>query len=161
METGKRARLAIVGGVFCAIVGTLVGVLLIALWNYLTTPLPVSRNPVASFLMNIWTMFVIGFIMAAPFGLIVGSIGSWWLAARASIVSARRFYCESAGIGALLGATFPLLAAIIFGLGPFRNLISQFPFSIGSGTICGLALAALVRSYVRRSSLHGKDGGRK
>lgn len=140
METGKRIRLAIVGGVFGAIVGPLVGVLLILIDN-------MGRMPMALYLAVVRSWLIPLIIFVVPFGFIVGFIGSWWLAARASsIVSARRLYCESAGIGALLGATFPL----IFGLRPNIYAIAQLPFSIGSGIICGVTLAALMRSYMRR-----------
>lgn len=144
MGTGKRLRLAIVGGVFGAIVGPLVGVLLMA---------PMSRMPMALYLAVVRSWLVPLFIFAVPFGFIVGFIGSWWLAARASsMVSARRLYCESAGIGALLGATFPL----VDGFRPNIYAIAELPFSIGSGIISGVALAVLMRSYLHCSS-RGED----
>jgi hypothetical protein len=84
-------------------------------------------------------------IAAAPFGFIVGSIGSWFLVARwANTPSSIRICCESGGFGALLGATYPFIATSL-GWGPFENLLSALPISIGTGFICGVMLPPFVR----------------
>jgi hypothetical protein len=84
-------------------------------------------------------------IPAAPFGFVVGSAGSWWLAARAEHgVSGKRLFFESAGIGALLGAIFPVVLSIL-GWGPFAKLFSALPISIGIGIVCGIILIPLMR----------------
>jgi len=86
-------------------------------------------------------------ITAAPFGFVVGSVGVLWLAARAQRVSGKRLYFEAAGGGAVLGATYPLVMAIV-GWGPFENLLSALPISIGTGVICGIVLVREVRRHV-------------
>jgi hypothetical protein len=87
-------------------------------------------------------------IAAAPFGFIVGTIGSWWLVARwANTRSSIRIYGESGGLGAILGATYPFIAAGL-GWGTFENLVASLPISIGAGIVCGVLLAAFVRKYL-------------
>lgn len=149
MDTRKRAKLAIVGGIFCAVVGPLLGGTIYTLVSVAGGLWQRQQDvwTVAAFLP---VVVLYAAIAAAPFGFIVGSIGSWWLVARvASTASARRVYCESGGVGALLGATFPPIEAVL-GWGPFRNLLSSLPISIGTGIICGVALAASMRTYIRR-----------
>lgn len=86
-------------------------------------------------------------IPAAPFGFIVGPVGSWWLTIRAARgVSGKRLYFESAGIGGALGSTFPLILAAL-GWGPFNNLVSMLPISITIGIGCGILLIPLTRKY--------------
>ncbi|MGC2247829.1 MAG: hypothetical protein WA609_14585 [Terriglobales bacterium] len=86
-------------------------------------------------------------ITAVPFGFTVGSVGVWWLAGRAERVSERRLYFESTGGGAALGATYPLIMAIL-GWGPFENLVAALPISIGTGIICGIVLTRETRKSV-------------
>ena len=87
-------------------------------------------------------------IPAIPFGFIVGSVGSFLLAIRAEHgVSGRRLYGESAAIGAVLGATFPLILTVL-GWGPLHNLVWALPISIGIGTLCAILLIPLMRKHL-------------
>ena len=152
MEPRKRVYLAIVGGVFCATAGSLLGGLFVAVVRAMA--LRQEGLVVAAAFFPMAVLFAS--VIAVPFGLVVGSIGSWWLIGRvASGAPARRVYCESAGTGGLLGATFPLVTAL-GGWGPFKNLVSALPISIGAGIACGIVLAAFVRSYLHHNSLHVK-----
>jgi hypothetical protein len=144
MANRKSLSFAIVGGVFCAIVGSLLGGVVVVLIRALQGNTQNMAEALAFFPMAV--VFVA--IPAAPFGFIVGSFGSWWLATRADRgVSGRRLYFESAGIGGVLGATFPLILAVL-GWGPFNNLVSALPISITIGIVCGVALTPLMRKHV-------------
>jgi hypothetical protein len=148
MHATERARLAIVGGGFCAAVGSVFAALMVAFVNVIRfwREPEDMRNVIAAFPMVV----IFSAIAAAPFGFIVGSIGSWWLVPHwAKTNSSNRVYWESGGLGALLGATYPLIAES-FGWGPFENLVAALPISIGSGILCGVALAAFMRTKVLR-----------
>jgi hypothetical protein len=94
------------------------------------------------------TVLLFAAIPAAPFGFIVGSLGGWWLTSRLErSVSARRIVFESAAVGALLGAGFPLVA-ILLGWGPFNNLVAMLPIAIGVGTLCGVILPLVMRRFL-------------
>ena len=141
MATKKRAFLAIRGGLACAALGSMVGgcgFLLIS---------AVRGNFGLAALTLIPMAVIFAAITAAPFRFLVGSVGVWWLAARAQRVSGRRLYVEATGGGAVLGATYPLFMAIL-GWGPFENLVAALPISIGTGIICGIVLTHEVRKYV-------------
>lgn len=143
MAIRKRLTLAVTGGVFCATVGSLLGGLVVVFIRMLQGNTQSIVDALEFFPMAV----VFAAIPAAPFGLIVGSAGSWWLAGRAERgVSGRRLFFESAGIGAVLGATFPLILALL-GWGPFANLASALPISIGIGIVCGIILIPLLRKY--------------
>jgi hypothetical protein len=143
MENKKRLTQAMIGGVFCATVGSLLGGVVVVLIRVLQGNTQNIVEALAFFPMAV----VFAAIPAAPFGFIVGSAGSWWLAVRTdSGVLGRRLYFESAGIGAVLGATFPLILALL-GWGPFANLISALPISITIGIVCGIILTPLMRKY--------------
>ena len=141
MAIRRRLALAVIGGVFCATVGSLLGGLVVAILRVLhgnTQSLPeaLAFVPIA---------FVFAAIPAAPFGFIVGSVGSWWLAVRAEgSIQRRRLFLESATMGAALGATFPLILALL-GWGPFSNLVSALPISVAIGIICGTLLVPIIR----------------
>jgi integral membrane sensor domain MASE1 len=144
MANSTRLHFALVVGVSCAVVGSLLGgvaVVLIRSWTLRGTE---SMTEVVTF----FPMAVaFAAIPAAPFGFIVGSVGSWWLAIRAARgVSGKRLYFESAGIGGVLGSTFPLILAA-FGWGPFENLVSALPISITIGIACGILITPLTRKY--------------
>jgi hypothetical protein len=144
MANRKRLSFAIVGGVFCATVGSIMGGVVIALIRTLRG----NTQDIAEALAFLPMAVVFVAIPAAPFGFIVGTVGSWWLAARADRgVLGKRLYFESAGIGGILGATFPLILAVL-GWGPFNNLVSALPISIGIGIVCGVVLTPLVRKHV-------------
>jgi len=156
MEIKKQAYLAVVGGFFCATVGSLLGGLVVAVMRAIA--LWPDDLMVASAFLPLAVLYAS--IVAAPFGFIVGSIGSWWLVGRVtSAAPAKRVYYESAGLGGLLGAMFPLISAL-GGWGPFKNLLSALPISIGIGITCGIAVAAFMRSYIHRI-LRAKDLGKK
>ena len=156
MAIKKRLTLAVIGGVFCATVGSLLGGLVVVLLRMLQG----NAQSIVEALEFLPMAVVFAAIPAAPFGFIVGSVGSWWLATRTeSGVSGVRLYCESIGIGAVLGATFPLVLTIL-GWGPFNNLVSGMPISVGIGTVCALTLIPLMRKCVplRSSVEYGKGG---
>jgi hypothetical protein len=144
MDTRKRFTLIVIGGVFCAVVGSLLGGLVVVLLRMLRGNM---QNNIVEALEFFPMAVVFAAIPAAPFGFIVGSAGSWWLTARAEHgVSGKRLFFESIGIGAVLGATFPLILATL-GWGPFANLVSALPISIAIGIICGILLVLLMRKY--------------
>ena len=146
MDIRKRAFLAILGGVYCGTVGSLLAGLVVVAIRVVHG----NRGNVAEALAFFPMAVVFAAIPAAPFGFIVGSAGSWWLATRINRgISGRRLYFESAGIGAALGATFPLISTIL-GWGPFNNLVSALPISIGIGIVCGLTVALPMRRHVLR-----------
>lgn len=150
VETKRRAFLAVLGGIFCAVAGSLLAGLAVALIGIIRgRPEDITRTGALFFM-----AFVFAAIPGAPFGFIVGLFGSWWLAPRvARSVSASRIALESAGIGAFLGATFPLIATVL-GWGPFRNLVSVLPVCIGIGILCGVTLALLMRKYLLHLQLN-------
>ena len=144
MANRKRWSFAIVGGVFCATVGSLLGGAVVVLIR----TLPGNTQGIVEALAFFPMAVVFVAIPAAPFGFIVGSIGSWWLAARADRgVLGKRPYFESAGIGGILGATFPLILTVL-AWGPFNNLVSALPISIIIGIVCGAALTPVMRRHV-------------
>jgi hypothetical protein len=143
----KRAFLAVIGGLLCASLAALMA----GIAFVLTKAIPARHGIEVA-----WTAFpmavVFASVPAAPFGLIVGSIGCWWLIGRLEHgVPGRRLCFESAGFGAVLGATFPIVLATL-GWGPFKNLVAALPFSIGIGFVCGLTVALLSRKYVAKAS---------
>jgi hypothetical protein len=141
MDIKKRASLAVAGGVLCAALGSILGGIVVVIFR--TTQRNGENVAQALTFLPVAVMFAA--IPAAPFGFLVGSVGSWWLSARVDRgVSRRRLYFASAGMGAVLGATFPLIMSIL-GWGPFNNLVSALPISIGVGTVCGLTLSVYLR----------------
>jgi hypothetical protein len=148
MENRKRLRFAFVGGVFCAIVGSLLGGVVVVLIRIFQGG---AQDIVGAMSMFPMAVVLVG-IPGVPFGFIVGSVGGWWLVGRAGHGDpGRRFYFESAGLGGVLGATFPLIMAA-FGWGPFENLVSALPISIGIGIVCGAALVPFMRKRVAAPS---------
>jgi hypothetical protein len=145
MENKKRMGLAFVGGAFCAIVGSLIGGVVVVLIRTLQGSAKDLAEGLAFFPMAV--VFVA--IPGVPFGFVVGSaVGSWLLAARADHGDpGKRLYFESAGLGGVLGATFPLILTA-FGWGPFNNLVTAVPISIGIGILCGAALVPFMRKRV-------------
>ena len=145
MDTKTRTFVAILGGIFCATVGSLLVGLVVALIR--------AARGISEDATTVLAFFPIAVafaaVPAAPFGLIVGSIGTWWLAVRANRILKGRLYFESALLGAIFGATFPLIMPVL-GWGPFNNLLSALPISIGIGIVCGLCLASLLRRYVAK-----------
>jgi hypothetical protein len=110
MANIKRFNSAIVGGVFCALVGSLLGAIIVVIG--------VSRGVGIKEAVTFYPMAVayVAFL-AVPFGFITGSVGSGWLAVReAHGVSGKRLYFESAGIGGVLGSTFPLIFWLLDGV---------------------------------------------
>ena len=138
MATKNRASLVIRGGLTCAVLGPLIGgCVFVLIWA-------VRGNLGLAALSLVPVAVIVGAFTAAPFGFMVGSVGIWWLAGRALRVSGRRLYFEAAGGGAVLGATYPLVIAIL-GWGPFENLVAALPVSIGTGVVCGMVLTREVR----------------
>lgn len=139
MANGNRLTFAIVGGVFCAIVGSLLGALILLLFALRGVGIDaVAFYPIA---------FLYVAFLAVPFGFVAGSVGSCLLAVReAHGVSGRRLYFESAGIGGILGGTYPLIFWA-FGWGPFSNLVSTLPISTTIGIACGILIIPLTRKY--------------
>ena len=140
MGNSNRLTFALFGGVFCAIVGSLLGGLIIVIFALRGVGIKeaVVFYPIA-------VAYVA--ILAVPFGFIAGSVGSWWLAVReAHGVSGKRLYFEFAGIGGVLGSTFPLIF-LAFGWGPLSNLVSALPISITIGIACGILIIPLTRKY--------------
>jgi len=143
MHIKERARFVVTGAVFCAIVGPILGGLAVVVIRMVQGKTESAAEALAFFPMAV----VFAAIPAAPFGFIVGLVGSCWLVARIEhSVSRKRLCLESAGIGAVLGATFPLILTIL-GWGPFDNLASALPISIGVGIVCGGALTTLLRKH--------------
>ena len=135
---------AVVGGVFCATVGSLLGGVVVVLIRASQG----NTQSVVEALIFFPMAVVFVAIPAVPFGFIAGSAGSWWLACRAERgVPGKRLYFESAGIGGVLGATFPLIMAVL-GWGPFNNLVSALPISITIGIVCGIMLIPYTRKHV-------------
>ena len=143
MASRKRLSFALASGVFCAIAGSLLGAVVV-----LIRALQGTTQGMVEALAFFPAALVFVAIPAAPFGFIVGSLGGWWLAVRADRgVSWTRLYFESAGVGGVLGATFPLILAVL-GWGPFNNLVSALPISITIGIVCGIMLIPYTRKHV-------------
>jgi hypothetical protein len=150
MENRKRIIFAGKGGLFCAIVGSLLGGVVVLLVRAVHGN---AGGNVGEILEFFPVAVLYAAIPAAPFGFIMGSVGSWWLATRARQgVQGLRLYCESIGAGALLGATFPLVMTAL-GWGPFSNLVSAMPISIAIGAVCAFALIPFMQRQ-----LAGNDG---
>lgn len=148
MENRKRLRFAFVGGLFCVIAGSLLGGVALVLIRIFQGG---AKDIVGAISMFPMAVVLVG-IPGIPFGFIVGSVGSWWLVGRAGQRDpGRRLYFESAGLGGVLGATFPLILTV-FGWGPFENLVSALPISIGTGIVCGAALVPFMRKRVAAPS---------
>ena len=140
MANSSRLTFAFVGGVFCAIVGSLFGAFIIVIFALREVGIKaaVSFYPMA-------VVYVA--IFAVPFGFVAGSVGSWWLAVReAHGASGKRLYFEFAGIGGGLGSTFPLIF-LALGWGPLSNLVSALPISITIGIACGVSIIPFTRKY--------------
>jgi hypothetical protein len=143
MNTGKRAQLAVAGGSFCAIAGSIFGGLIVSVFQVIKTGGigGMSFIPVA---------ILYAAVVAVPFGFFVGSFGSWWLVGRFDKhIPSKRIFCESLGVGALLGAVFPSVMALA-GWGPYSNLVSVVPISVGIGVICAALLMQLMHAYLVR-----------
>lgn len=156
MVNRKRFVLVAKGGLFCAVLGSLLGGIVVAFIRVVQG----STGSVWEAVSFLPLAIVFASIPAAPFGFIVGSAGSWWLATRAaSGVAGVRLYCESVLAGAVLGASFPLVLTIL-GWGPFNNLVSAMPISVGIGTVCAVTLIPFMRKYLplRSSVDYGKGG---
>ncbi len=148
MEIRTRSDLAVAGGIFCAVAGSLLGGLVVAVTAFIRggpwTPLQI----VGLFPMGL----IFAVVPAASFGFVVGSVGGWYLAARfAKAASFGRVVLEGAGAGALLGATFPLVMGIL-GWGPFANLVGSLPLATGIGMVCGVGFAVFIRRFGRSAS---------
>jgi hypothetical protein len=107
MAPSNRASLVIRGSVICAALGSLIGGCASLLIS------AVRGNFVLESLSLIPIAILFAAVTAAPFGFAVGAIGVLWLTFRAQRTSGRRLYLEAAGMGAALGATFPLLRSIL------------------------------------------------
>jgi hypothetical protein len=151
MANGTRLHFTIVGGAFCAAAGSLLGgvaVVLVRAWAL--------RGAESMTEAVVFFPMAVAFaaIPAAPFGFVVGVVGSWWLAIRAARgVSGKRLYFESAGIGGVLGSTFPLIL-VASEWGPFNNLVSMLPISIIIGIACGILIIPSTRKYRPLPSSH-------
>ncbi|MGB8582167.1 MAG: hypothetical protein WCD47_15205 [Candidatus Sulfotelmatobacter sp.] len=142
MDAEKRILLAVRGGVGCAILGSLLGGCAVVL-------ISAVRGSFGLAALSLIPMAVLyAAVTGAPFGFVAGAAGTWLVAARARHISGRRLYLEAACGGAVLGATYPLVLTIS-GWGPFQNLVSVLPISIGAGAICGIVLVPEVRRYLR------------
>jgi hypothetical protein len=142
METKSRLKISILSGVFCVLEASILGGIAVVVLRAVR-----SRGHLAALVRFIPVALVFAAIQAVPFGLIVGSIGGWWLAPRATgDIPSRHLFLQSAVLGAVLGSTFPIVA-VALGWGPLQNLVSVLPISIGIGTVCGLSLAAVVRKF--------------
>jgi hypothetical protein len=140
MATREHVFFAIRSGLVCATLGSLVGGC-----AFVAISAVVGNAGLAA--LALLPMAVIyGAVTAVPFGFVSGLVGSWWLVGRARRVSIRRLYFEAVAGGALLGATYPLTLAIC-GWGPFENLVSALPISIGTGVICAIVLTREVRKH--------------
>ena len=147
MDTKPRLKISILSGVFCALVGSILGGMLVAILRAVRSP----ESPTTS-LYFVPIAFLYAAIPAVPFGLVVGSIGGWWLAPRATgETPSQHLFLQSGVMGAVLGSAFPLLAMAL-GWGPFQNLVSALPISIGIGVVCGLSLAAVIRKFLPRAA---------
>jgi hypothetical protein len=146
MDTKKRASLTIIGGVLCSVLASVLGGVVIVVIRLVKVG---SAEGAAPFL-PIAVLYAAA--TAAPFGLIAGSAGTWWLAARAERHMAnRQLWWESAGAGALLGATYPVVMGIC-GWGPFSNLVSELPIAVGIGMTCALVVAFWMQRHVLASN---------
>jgi hypothetical protein len=145
MDTKTRLKVLIFSGFFCAVVGTVLSAIAVVILRIISNGLR-DGLMVASFLPGVLLYIA---IVAVPFGLIVGSLGGWWIAPRVmGDTQSRYLFLQSSVLGAILGSTFPLLA-IALGWGPLENLSSVLPISIGVGIVCGLLLTATMRKLAR------------
>jgi hypothetical protein len=147
VDIKARVRVAICSGVYCAVVGSILGGTVVFVLRGIRSSedhgISVSFIPVA---------VLYAAIPAVPFGLIVGAVGGWWLAPRvAGDTASPHVFLQSSVIGAILGSTFPIVAMAL-GWGPLPNLASFLPISIGIGTVCGLTLTAVMRKFVSTTS---------
>ena len=143
MLTRSRLKLSIMSGVFCALVGSILGSIVVTVLRAVHAPGDLTA---AFYFIPVAFLYVA--IPAVPFGLVVGSIGGWWLAPRATReTSARHLFLQSGLAGAALGSSFPLLAMAL-GWGPVENLVSVLPISIGIGVVCGVSLPVVIRRFL-------------
>jgi hypothetical protein len=149
MKWKNRARTAFQAGVFCAIFGPVLGGLAYGLLSLLSEPSSVLSAPSAALgVLSIILLFAV--ISVAPFGFIAGLAGGWWLACREEKGIAKKRLCfESAGSGALLGATYPFAPGLgdIGGYTARSSEYLQFHCLLGAGVglTCGLLLALHAR----------------
>jgi len=132
------------GGGFCAIFGPCLGAIIsVILAGGLSVEVMLFIIPV-------------GLFVAGPFGFFAGSLGTWWLSGRSQRdISNLRLRIESASLGALIGAAFPLQFALmrlsLSSGDPDDDLCNAHNALIGAlvGTIC----ACLLAWWMRRNSL--------
>lgn len=147
MDTKPRLKISILSGVFCALVGSILGGMALVVLQ--AVRLSVDPATLARFTP---TAFLLAAFAAVPFGSIVGSIGGWWLAPRVSSETpSQHLLLQSALMGVILGSAFPI-SALALGWGPFQNLVAVLPISIGIGVVCGLSLAAIMRKFFPRAA---------
>jgi hypothetical protein len=145
MDIKPRLKIAILSGVFCAAVGSLLGGIAVVVLRVVRSA---PGDSATSFVSFIPVAVLFAAIQAVPFGLIIGAIGGWWLVPRlAGDTQPQHIFLQSAVMGAILGSTFPILA-IALGWGPLQNLVSVLPISIGIGIVCGLSLTVLMRKFL-------------
>jgi hypothetical protein len=78
MDIKQRTSLAAAGGVLCAAVGSLLGGIVVVVVRAAQG----SGENVAQALTFLPLAMIFAAIPAAPFGFLVGSVGTWWLSAR-------------------------------------------------------------------------------
>ena len=128
---------------FCAVVGSLLGGIVVVALRAIRSP----EDP-ARFVSFIPIALVFATVQAVPFGLVIGSFRGWWLAPRVSgDIPPRHVLLQSTVMGAILGSTFPILAMAL-GWGPLENLVSALPISIGIGIVCGINLTLVMRKVL-------------
>ncbi|MGA7338170.1 MAG: hypothetical protein WBW91_15690 [Candidatus Sulfotelmatobacter sp.] len=133
MAADNRILFALRGGVVCAILGSLLGGCAVLLISAIRGDFGLAA------LSLIPIVFLYAAVTGVPFGLVAGTVGTWWIVARARHISSGRLYYEASATGALIGGSYPLVLKV-FGWGPFENLLSTLPISIGAGIVCGLVL---------------------
>ncbi len=141
----RRLLVSLYGGAFCSAIGTVAGAIFLVIMRSLKDGL--GAAPEDSFRFLLVALVFVG-VQAIPFGLLAGSIGTWWLLGRVvrDTPNASGLYARVVVVSVILGCTFPLLA-ILLGWGPPENLVSALPVSAGIGLLCGLSLTALIRRY--------------
>lgn len=94
--------------------------------------------------------------IAGPFGFVFGALLGWWQFGRAaSAIATRRLYWESAGVGALLGATYPYSMQALFHNGwnaASSGTLGFLALGAAVGVACALALAWLKRRTARSTA---------
>jgi len=141
-----RIYLTIIGGVFCAVVGGLVGSSILWLLAFIQD-WPNSASSIGSMFIGFSAFLFFGTLMVAMFGLIAGLIGSWWLVARLSgEVTFKRVVFESAGMGAVLGIAC-LLVAISLQWALTTPFVMVLPIWMGTGIVCGVGLPLFFRKF--------------